>query len=53
MAREMGRTAAIADRDGRAHRGAAVAGVFNEKFFEEASDPLVTERIYKRFHERG
>src|SRR5437660_9243327 len=22
---------------------------FNEKFFEEASDPLVTERIYKRF----
>src|SRR5258705_6434202 len=22
---------------------------FNEKFFEEASNPLVTERIYKRF----
>jgi len=22
---------------------------FNEKFFEEASHPLVTERIYKRF----
>src|SRR6185312_1188431 len=22
---------------------------FNEKFFEEASKPLVTERIYKRF----
>ena len=22
---------------------------FNEKFFEEASSPLVTERIYKRF----
>lgn len=24
-------------------------GWFNEKFFEEASSPLVTERIYKRF----
>ncbi len=22
---------------------------FNEKFFEEVSNPLVTERIYKRF----
>ena len=22
---------------------------FNDKFFEEASNPLVTERIYKRF----
>jgi glutathione S-transferase len=26
---------------------------FNEKFFEEASGPLVTERIYKRFMSEG
>ena len=26
---------------------------FNEKFFEEASNPLVTERIYKRFMSEG
>ena len=26
---------------------------FNEKFFEEASHPLVTERIYKRFMSEG
>src|ERR1700760_952904 len=26
---------------------------FNEKFFEEASSPLVTERIYKRFMGEG
>ena len=26
---------------------------FNEKFFEEASNPLVTERIYKRFISEG
>jgi glutathione S-transferase len=26
---------------------------FNEKFFEEASSPLVTERIYKRFMSEG
>ncbi len=26
---------------------------FNEKFFEEASGPLVTERIYKRFMDEG
>jgi glutathione S-transferase len=26
---------------------------FNEKFFEEASQPLVTERIYKRFMREG
>src|SRR6202161_1417041 len=26
---------------------------FNEKFFEEASHPLVTERIYKRFMNEG
>src|SRR6202041_806467 len=28
-------------------------GWFNEKFFEEASNPLVTERIYKRFMSEG
>src|SRR5258707_1869846 len=26
---------------------------FNEKFFDEASNPLVTERIYKRFMSEG
>src|ERR1700746_257750 len=26
---------------------------FNEKFFEESSNPLVTERIYKRFMSEG
>jgi glutathione S-transferase len=26
---------------------------FNEKFYEEASNPLVTERIYKRFMSEG
>jgi len=26
---------------------------FNDKFFEEASNPLVTERIYKRFMDEG
>ena len=26
---------------------------FNDKFFEEASNPLVTERIYKRFMKIG
>src|SRR6202047_2692984 len=26
---------------------------FNEKFFEEATNPLVTERIYKRFMSEG
>jgi len=26
---------------------------FNEKFFEEASNPLVTERVYKRFMNEG
>ncbi len=26
---------------------------FNDKFFEEASNPLVTERIYKRFMNEG
>ena len=26
---------------------------FNDKFFEEASNPLVTERIYKRFMSEG
>ena len=26
---------------------------FNEKFFEEVSNPLVTERIYKRFMSEG
>jgi len=39
----------FADDDGRAHRGARLMSWFNEKFYEEATHPLVTERIYKRF----
>jgi len=33
----------------RAHRGAPADGMVQRQVFEEASHPLVTERIYKRF----
>ncbi len=44
-----GRTAAAAGVDGERIEVRRLMAWFNDKFFEEASNPLVTERIYKRF----